>query len=54
MKIRAVGSKMFLAGRERERERDRQTDMTKLIAPSKNFAKKPNCCIFFPRYALLI
>jgi len=26
MKIRAVGSKMFLAGRERERERERQTD----------------------------
>jgi hypothetical protein len=44
MKIRALGVKLFLADRQREREG--QTGMTKLIDAFKNFAKAPNCIFF--------
>jgi hypothetical protein len=42
LKICPVGTELFHADREREREREsRQTDMTKLIVAFRNFANSP-------------
>ena len=42
MIIRAVGVKLFVADRQREE----QTNMTKLIVDFQKFAKAPNCTFF--------
>ena len=41
MKIRPVGAELFHAGGLRDRQTDRQTDMTKLRVASRSFVSPP-------------
>ena len=41
MKNRPFGAELLHAGGRKDRQTDRQTDMTKLIVAIRNFAKEP-------------